>query len=114
MLYPSWIWYAKSVEIYLMKGRIIMKRCRGGFCGTKEQHKTNAFSVKQDKQNQQIKADSQNKLAHSKDANMSHGASNIFKSLRTHSAWGNMVHRGTRTAKGHHKTGGTTFKKQHG
>lgn len=48
------------------------------------------FGSKQSKQNQQVKADSKNRLSQI-GRNMSAGASRMFDSIRSHSAFGNMM-----------------------
>lgn len=62
------------------------------------------FGSKQRTQNQQVKADSKNRLSQI-GRNMSCGASNIFKSLRSHSAFGNMMQRESGMHKNHGKPG---------
>ncbi len=65
------------------------------------------FGPKQAQENQQVKADSKNRISQIA-RNMSAGASNIFRSLRPHSAWGNQARCGYNTNKGgkpgHHST----------
>lgn len=69
--------------------------------------RSHLFSSKQERENQQVKADSKNRLSQIA-RNMSAGAANIFRSLRPHSAWGNQARCGYNTNKGgkpgHHST----------
>ncbi len=70
------------------------------------------FGHKKIKENQQIKADSKNRISQM-GRNMSQGASNFFHSLRCHSAWGNLTRRGSGTKRGHSQPG-QNARKKHG
>ncbi|MGE0009764.1 MAG: hypothetical protein AB7F19_04420 [Candidatus Babeliales bacterium] len=70
------------------------------------------FGSKQSKQNQQVKADAENRISQI-GRNMSRGASNIFKSLRVHNAIGMLKGRG-KNYKSHSKLGQHTPSKKFG
>ncbi len=73
------------------------------------------FGSKQSKENQQVKADSKSRLSQIS-RNMSCGAANLFKTIRTHSAWGNKqlwgAHEKGRGKAGHHTPIGHHNKKK--
>lgn len=70
------------------------------------------FGHKKIKENQQVKADSKNRISQI-GRNMSQGASNFFHSLRCHSAQGNLTQRASGTNRGHGKPG-QNARKKHG
>jgi len=72
--------------------------------------RSHLFGSKQERENQQVKADSKNRISQI-GRNMSQGASNFFHSLRCHSAWGNLTRRGSGTKRGHGQPGQNAHKK---